>query len=224
MQQLLQKWHPSQLIDIGGNIGFYSLAAAAIGSEAVIFEPSPLNVLHMVSSLRRNGFRGVRLNTLCVSDAPSLCAIGTHGNNQGALRHNMRSYDPNISPTSLIQLAASNTMAVAVDNVLPPQHRNTFVKLDIEGGECAAFRGMRHLLNHSTNIVGVLVEFDKSFACCKELVSPSSGGFWMLEARHGLCAFQAPVARPVHTTPTPLAALCKIRPSGRQLNLRWERC
>ena len=52
-------------------------------------------------------------------------------------------------------------------------------------------------------------------------------GFWLLASRHSLCAYQAPVgpvAKPVHTKPTPLADLCKVRGNGRQLNLRWERC
>eukprot|EP00320_Phaeocystis_rex_P016368 CAMPEP_0119074502 /NCGR_PEP_ID=MMETSP1178-20130426/72154_1 /TAXON_ID=33656 /ORGANISM="unid sp, Strain CCMP2000" /LENGTH=40 /DNA_ID= /DNA_START= /DNA_END= /DNA_ORIENTATION= len=40
-------------------------------------------------------------------------------------------------------------MAVPIDTVLPPQDRPTFLKLDIEGGECAAMRGMRRVLNRS---------------------------------------------------------------------------
>jgi hypothetical protein len=72
----------------------------------------------------------------------------------------------------------------------------------------------------STNTVGALwVEFDKSFSCCRELINPELGGFWLLTSRHSLCAYQAPVAKPVHTKPTPLADLCQNRAKGRQLNL-----
>ena len=60
-------------------------------------------------------------------------------------------------------------------------------------------------MRSSTNIVGALwVEFDKSFSCCRELINPELGGFWLLTSRHSLCAYQAPVAKPVHTKPTPL--------------------
>ena len=86
-----------------------------------------------------------------------------------------------------------------------------------------AFRGMSRLLNASAGtFVGSLVEFDK-ITCCEELVSPN-GAFWVLQQRHGLCAFVARVARPAQTTPTPLASLCSIRRNGRQINLRWQRC
>jgi len=197
-----------------------------VGCRAIVFEPSPSNVLHLLSSVRRNGFRDVQLNTLCVSDTVSLCAIGKHGRNQGALQHTIGSSDAEAArgASSPLQRASARTMAVPIDTVLPPQDRPTFVKLDIEGGECAAMRGMHRLLNSSTNIVGALVEFDKSFSCCRELINPESGGFWLLASRHSLCAYQAPVAKPVHTKPTSLADLCQIRANGRQLNLRWDRC
>ena len=101
--------------------------------------------------------------------------------------------------------------------------RPTFLKVDIEGDECKAFRGMTRLLNASAGtFVGALIEFDK-IQCCEELVSPN-GAFWVLQQRHGLCAFVARVARPAQTTPTPLASLCSIRRNGRQINLRWQRC
>ena len=116
------------------------------------------------------------------------------------------------------------TMAVRVDDVLPPRLRPTFVKVDIEGSECAAFRGMRSLLNQSRSIIGALIEFDKSHACCLELIAPTSGAFWILHHRHGLCAYQAPIAKPVHGQPTPLHNLCGLHSGVKQLNLRWQPC
>ena len=78
---------------------------------------------------------------------------------------------------------------------------------------------------HQHRVGALWVEFDKSFSCCRELINPELGGFWLLTSRHSLCAYQAPVAKPVHTKPTPfLADLCQNRAKGRQLNLRWERC
>ena len=107
---------------------------------------------------------------------------------------------------------------------LPPRARRTFVKVDIEGSECSAFRGMRALLNASTSIIGALVEFDKSHACCSELIEPPLGAFYLLAARHRLCPFQAPVAKPANLRPTPLARLCGLRGRVKQLNLRWQPC
>jgi len=99
--------------------------------------------------------------------------------------------------------------------------------MDIEGGECEAFRGMRGILNASAPLtfIGALIEFDKSRACCQELIDESTqGAFWTLANRHGLCVYLAPAQKPAHTRPTPLARLCEIRGAARQLNLRWEPC
>ena len=42
-------------------------------------------------------------------------------------------------------------------------------------------------MRSSTNTVGALwVEFDKSFSCCRELINPELGGFWLLTSRHSL--------------------------------------
>ncbi|MCA3596391.1 MAG: FkbM family methyltransferase [Methylobacterium sp.] len=42
--------------------------------------------------------------------------------------------------------------AVALDDFLPPETKANFVKLDIEGGEFAAIRGMRRLIDRSPDI------------------------------------------------------------------------
>jgi hypothetical protein len=46
----------SILIDIGGNLGMYSLVAAAIGHAAHVIEAVPLNSLMLDASIRRNHF------------------------------------------------------------------------------------------------------------------------------------------------------------------------
>ena len=219
MQRLLRSTTSPLLIDVGGNIGFYTLAAAAAGSAVAVFEPHPVNALHLLSSVRRNSFRSVQLHTLCVSDAVAPCTLGEHKTNQGALKHSTAEAISALAP----EAAKYRTMAVPLDAVLPPPRRPTFLKVDIEGDECKAFRGMTRLLNASAGtFVGALIEFDK-IKCCEELVAPS-GAFWVLQQRHGLCAYVARVARPAQTTPTPLASLCSIRRNGRQINLRWQRC
>jgi FkbM family methyltransferase len=230
MLTLLGRWPRSELLDLGGNIGFYTGAAAAAGHAVRVFEPSPDNAMHLLATVRQNAWRHVRLFTLCVSDASGPCALSGHRDNQGSLQHDMGSPPavsgarrPPASRPAGWRRGAVTTMATRVDDVLPPRQQPTFLKVDIEGSECAAFRGMRTLLNSSTAIVGALVEFDK-ISCCSELISQPSGAFWVLAHRHGLCAYQAPVAKPVHARPTPLSNLCELRGGKHQLNIRWETC
>jgi FkbM family methyltransferase len=252
MLSILGRSKDAELLDIGGNIGFYTGAAAAAGHAVTVFEPSPDNAMHLLATVRHNSWRHVRLFSLCVSDATSPCVLSGHRDNQGSLQHEIGGGGVAASlpgtPTAVTKGAGRpkhptgwrkgmvTTMAVSLDEVLPPRLRPTFLKIDVEGSECAAFRGMTRLLNASTRIVGALVEFDKSHQCCHALTRPPGsmtpagaleqppGAFWMLRHRHGLCAYQAPIDKPAQLTPTPLSGLCALRGSSKQLNLRWQPC
>ena len=243
-------------IDLGGNIGMYALAAAAVGHSVVTFEPMLTNAVRLLASARKNGFQSrLHLMSLCVSDEPGtrLCQLGLNPSNQGHLRHQIA------KPPSLLGHAADsskagargvvgpygsgplnrdfgfmNSVAVRVDDVLPPQRsRRVFIKVDLEGGECRAFRGMRRFINESTRIIGALVEFDKSRACCEELIASPDGAFYLLHHRHGLCPVPSGrgsgaasrAATNVRATMAP-EELCKLSPGSvpMQLNVRFQPC
>ncbi len=231
MLGVMRRWSQTELLDLGGNIGFYSLAAAANGHAVNVFEPSPDNVVHLLSSARANSFRKLRVFSLCVSDTAAPCELSGHRDNQGALQHNVGSSNggwggPRSHPIGW-RRGLVTTMAVRVDDVLPPRVRPTFLKMDIEGNECEAFRGMRRMLNESAPriLIGALIEFDKSRVCCNELVSEAAGGaFWVLAHRHGLCPYMAYANQAAHTHASTLGDLCNIRGSAKQLNLRWKPC
>jgi hypothetical protein len=84
-----------------------------------------------------------------------------------------------------------------------------------------AVRGMGRLLNQSTKLVGALVEWDKSTACCAELIAPS-GAFALMHQRHGLCAHAGTALHPFES----LEAICQLKRKrdNVQLNLRWCPC
>ena len=47
---------PSRVIDVGGNIGYFTLCALAMGHHVTTFEPMDYNLLKIVSSIAANGF------------------------------------------------------------------------------------------------------------------------------------------------------------------------
>lgn len=122
VQSVLGSWNHSQLVDIGGNIGFYTLAAAALGRSVTVMEPSPFNSHHLIASVQANRFHHVQVLTLCASDASAPCAIGYHHNNQGMLTHSM-------GERVSMKRHPFMTMAVRVDDVIPPQLSPTFLKV-----------------------------------------------------------------------------------------------
>lgn len=187
----------ASLLDVGGNLGFFALAAAAHGRSSAVFEPSPANAGRLLASVRANGFENfVHVHTLCAAAVSGeLCDIGTNWRNQGGLRHVLRRGEqtasrphdrgvPRGGQRVTVYRERATSMSVRLDDVWPSlPTQQVFLKLDVEGAECAVLRGMRQALNQSGAVVGALVEFDKSFGCCDEL---ARGAFAVLGSRHAL--------------------------------------
>lgn len=127
-------------VDLGANIGYYSLLAAAIvgpGGRVIGFEARPDNVWLARLSVRENGFRNVTLHNLAVADR--------------ATQLQMHAPD-HTSLSKVVDESAEITEdfvaipAVALDDALADLARVDVIKMDIDGGEVRALRGMCGLL------------------------------------------------------------------------------
>lgn len=173
----------SILIDIGGNLGMYSLVAAAIGHAAHVFEAVPLNSLMPDASIRRNHFRNpVTLYPTALGSHAGSLAMGRMINNQGGAQHTKGPGRVQV-PLSVLRL----------DGVLPPLAAPIFIKIDIEGAECDAVAGMQRFLSDSrTQLLGAAPEV-RSLAhdCCLRWLQAPHGFYYLLASVHGLwlCAF-----------------------------------
>ena len=90
MLAMLRAHRNASLLDIGANIGYYSLAAAASGAAARVnaFEASPRNVLMLQQSVSRSKLEGVvTVHAMALGAAPGLLRLGVSKKNQGGLHH-----------------------------------------------------------------------------------------------------------------------------------------
>lgn len=174
MLRAMRKNENSTLLDIGGNIGFYSLAAAAAGFTVDVFEPVPTNAAMVEQSMQKNGFHRIRLHTVAVGNLTSEIGMGRSHDNQGGVRHT------GASATTMLPVRR-------LDDILRPESRPVYIKLDIEGGECDAVEGMIDYITNSKLIIGVNMEFGQSRdKCCSKWIA--KGGFFdVLHNSHGLC-------------------------------------
>lgn len=134
MLQLVSPGDP--VLDIGAHLGTFSLAAAAAGCPVLAIEASPLNVELLRASVARNGFHQVRVVSAAASDEPGsvqFCAIGPWGTVL------------NRPPSALSVEVPAVTVDELVFELGFPAPR--FVKMDVEGSEIRAMRGMAHLLS-----------------------------------------------------------------------------
>ncbi len=142
----------ARVLDIGANHGVYALnAAEAVGpsGEVHAYEANPVLAGLMTTSAEVNGYSNlIRVHNVAVGEAEgSATFMLDHAMSGGAAVRANRS-------------AGTGTICrvVALDEHLPPGIVVDAIKMDVEGAEGPALRGMRHLLERSPD-VRLLMEF-----------------------------------------------------------------
>ena len=136
------------VLDIGATIGLFSmLCGEIVGPRGRVhaFEPRADNVAMLQLSLRENGLDNVLVHEVAVADHDRSLA-----------------YKPieSTSPTLMVEESSAArdggfvpVRTVAIDDVLAEVTRVDVVKIDIDGYELGAIRGMRQLLGRCRPIV-----------------------------------------------------------------------
>jgi FkbM family methyltransferase len=124
-----------RVIDLGANIGYYSLLAAAhvgpAGSVAA-FEPDLANGALLARSVAANGFGNVTLFPCAAADAAAALDLLLDDSNGRLVRVG--------TPGS------RRVQAVALDQLLGPAQPVDLIKMDIEGAEGLALAGMQQII------------------------------------------------------------------------------
>lgn len=128
------------VIDIGANIGLYSMLSASLVGPAghvLAIEPNPRNVRLLEASRRANGFAHVTIAQVAAGAEVGLLVLhATHSNGTTS------------KPLpELAALLASETVAcVRADSLADPNRRVDLIKLDAEGAEHKALEGCAAIL------------------------------------------------------------------------------
>ena len=158
LRQLLKPG--TSFVDIGANIGYYTLLAAAhVGSsgKVIAFEPSSDNCGILRMSLQANHFTNVNLYPFAVADVEGIVGFGMDDSN-GRI-----SLD---DPAS----AAYQVRAVTLDTFLKDQPQIDVIKIDIEGAEGRALYGMRNIIRRHHPVI--LTEFSPRGLSIASNISP----------------------------------------------------
>ena len=121
------------VLDLGANAGFFSLAFASLGARVWAFEPLAENVVNLMRHIRLNNLESVSVIQAAVADRSGISGFEVFSNNAvGKLVTHGNYCVPTVSLDGLM-----------ADGVIP---RPDFVKMDIEGAEVVALQGSRKLL------------------------------------------------------------------------------
>jgi FkbM family methyltransferase len=124
------------VLDIGANIGYYTLLMASrVGpaGKVIAFEPSRRNCDLLEMSLAINQFRNVAVHACAVADIDGFVGFDMDDSNGGITQGN--------PAESMYQVPAA-----LLDTLLRIEPRIDLIKIDIEGAEGRALRGMESLL------------------------------------------------------------------------------
>jgi FkbM family methyltransferase len=124
-----------RVLDIGAHLGGFALIAAALGCEVLAIDASPNSTALLDQSVALNGFRKLHVLQAAVGDQSGTVEFSVFG-----------PFGHIATPAS--GFASITVPAVRVDDVLDQRGWDDvrMVKLDVEGSEIRAIRGMRKLL------------------------------------------------------------------------------
>lgn len=139
----------SRFLDVGANIGYFSLLAASRHESVRVFsfEPDPDNVRLLKTSIAFNGFESrITVYSCAVSDRNETLSFSRLGN-EGHRGARVMAKLSDIPESRLPNPSASfhEVQAVYLDEFLKNEQFDV-VKVDVEGYEPHAFKGMAHLL------------------------------------------------------------------------------
>ena len=147
------------MLDIGAHIGFYSLLARnIIGPEGKVFsfEASKDNASLIDMSIRENSFENIIVINTAISDTvgDGFLYVSPYYNSE----HSLFGYHYSSGKNSTQQISIKME---TVDNFLENRIHNLntdVIKMDIEGSESNALKGMTKTINHNEEIV-LITEF-----------------------------------------------------------------
>ena len=168
IQQLLEhttRAHGGLVVDVGANLGQYTLGSAALGHRVISLEVQTRRYQQIATSLFANGWLGSRATAInaavgAPSDEGSFLKCSRHGKN-----HSVVEYGPCAKLDGNAAMAARSAgLANAdlvpfttIDALVPSPTEVDFLKIDCDGCEGAAYQGYRRLLAEG-RVRHVLVE------------------------------------------------------------------
>lgn len=181
-----------RFLDIGANVGIYTLLAASIvGEDGHIdaFEPNNSTRQRLMEILRLNGLTdSVTVHSVAVADVAGSADFGYSDDD---CQSRLRSTVDSVSSGTQVQ-------TVRLDEYLS-EHRFALAKMDIEGGEPLALRGAENMLA-AGNPPAMLIEmagYSKRFGV-------STSALIAQLAEHGYqCGLYEPATRMIRYTETP---------------------
>ena len=170
------------VIDIGANIGYFSMLSASLvgpGGLVVAVEPNGANARMLEASRRANGFGNVVLVQAAAGPDTGLLVLHrSHSNGTTSALPD--------EPAAL--MGADSVACLPVDLVLPPGRRFGLIKADVEGAEHKALLGCRGVIARDRPVI--VSEFSPGMMAGISGVSGEEYLRWLIGQGYGVQVIQ----------------------------------
>jgi FkbM family methyltransferase len=140
-------------VDIGANIGYYSLLAATLIGQAgkvYAFEPEPKNYATLLKNIKMNGYTNIITVQKAVSNRNGVAKLFIGVNDPVLYRIRDSGEKKDMIEVGLVTL----------DDFFKDKERKIdIIKIDVEGAELSVLRGMPRILAENKDVI-ILAEFD----------------------------------------------------------------
>tara|TARA_B100001093_G_C26764603_1_gene987277 strand:- start:165 stop:860 length:696 start_codon:yes stop_codon:yes gene_type:complete len=134
-------------VDIGANIGFYSILFSHKFKQIYSFEPNKRNFLVLIKNIEKNKLKNIKIFNFGLGEKKDL--LKGHSNTKGELFQ-----------TSGFAVSKSNDTGEEVlikkgDDVLQFKNKNITIKIDVEGFELFVLKGLERILTNNCCILQI---------------------------------------------------------------------
>lgn len=135
----------SAVLDIGANIGYFTLLMARQAKRVYSFEPEPRNFQTLQKNIELNNIKNAKLYNAAVTETSGTSTLYLCDSNRGMHR---------IYQSDWCKEGTTHVKTIRIDDIV--DHAD-FIKIDVEGSELGVLKGMRKLLKERKSTV--LMEF-----------------------------------------------------------------
>ena len=143
IKKLVKKKHT--VLDIGAHIGYFTLIMAKQAKQVYAFEPEARNFHILKKNIELNKLSNVKLHNVAVAETNGKTTLHLCEMNRGMHR---------IYPSHWCKGGTAKIETVRIDDII---QEADFIKMDIEGAELGALKGMTKLLKKCD--ITVIMEF-----------------------------------------------------------------
>ena len=142
------------VLDIGANLGVYTLYALRKGCKVFSFEPMPRICSILKDNIHVNGYEVSGRSHVIEAAVSDVCGTATFYQNEGVCGQCSSLYRADTNEN----VEEITVQTLALDSCRDQFGTVDFIKMDVEGAEYFAFCGMRQLLMENHN-VKLIMEF-----------------------------------------------------------------